>query len=93
VADIAVLRRHACKDENPVITFPIKKSLITELFIDRMEPPSIVNDRIKNRVRVVNHCYWLWLILRLSIPYVKGAKSFRNEKQAAVYFKMTLTGL
>jgi len=42
--------------QNPVITFPIKERINTELFIDKTAALYIVDGRIKEGV---NHCYWL----------------------------------
>jgi len=43
------------RDANPVMTFPIKKRVKTELIGDRTAALYIVYDQIKNATRVVKH--------------------------------------
>jgi len=72
------------------MTFPIKKRINTELFIDRTAALYIVNGRIRNIERVFKHWYWPRLIRRLSIPYAKDV-GMRN--QTAAFFGMTFMGM
>jgi len=69
---------------SPVMTFPIKKRINTELFIDRMAALYVVDGRIKNVVRAVNHCYWL--IHKINIPCAKSIKRCENEKPSSILF-------
>jgi len=51
----SVWRERVSRDANPVMTFPIKKRINNELFIDRTAAIYNLNGRIKNVVREVNH--------------------------------------
>jgi len=87
-SDAVVWREHESRDENQVMEFPIKKRNNTELLNDKMVALYIVNGRIKNMVRVVNHWHWWLLIHRLSV-----IKMQQWETRGSLFIKMTLKGM
>jgi len=74
IACLVLWSEESGRDANSMMTFPIKKRINTELFIDRTAVLYIMEGRIKdeNVVREVNH--WHRLIPRSSIQCGKSAK-------------------
>jgi len=72
------------------MTLPIKKSINTEVIIDRTAALYVVEGRLKNMERVVNQLYWL--IRGLSIPNAKRTKRYANEKPSGILFQNDFNG-
>jgi len=81
------------QDASPVMTYPIKKRINNELFVDGMTALYSVDGRIKdeNVIRVVNH--WNRLIRRPSIPYAKRTKLWGSDMCLSVNPAFGLNGI